>query len=349
VSDEVDDDEPRQAVLVGKGRPDPLNQTILVSVGDVVEVSYKNAKAVLPVGRPSNEDGPKAIRYVDLHVRIGHIDTNMNGFPDAGEAVSRSVVEAQIRMAQERWAQAGIVIRPHIPLNLSDFIIPSSCLDPAGDFVVTETETKDLGLGFGAIGNRVANTPGVLDLSPPAEGSAITVYFVNRLALDENNLRPIGEAFPPVRLKLARDAREKLKDGDERAGDPDLAKVIFIGSRKPPEIEIPDIAILGHELGHILVNTNDSIQARQVLFPAVIRPPVDLTVNGPKRLSTGRPESRPTNREHRHLHTFLGVLPGGEPDFDFEIVRDLDVPAMARRVRPEADYTARGNTFLKKQ
>lgn len=290
----------------------------------------------------------KPLRVLNLDIRVGFIDRNKNNIRDANETpvIDLGKIEDLIKVANERWAPASIQFRAPARKDYKFFPYPSNALDSNNRFRNEPDTENTLQLSPGAFA--------VVKSSPPSSrGDTVTVYFVPDF--DSNAagsaVTVTAHTYIPVSLELAAMV-QVLFLGMPRGDRQDLkfSNIIFIGQAIPNT--------LAHELGHILLNTNDPFpdpnkpdkinfrQAPEVLFPQHITRP-GLKEQGPKRLPQPAPKSDPAAMSHAHITEFKlekgKLIPKGTL-FPAEV---FDVPAFARRRRDSKNPLDLGNILLR--
>jgi hypothetical protein len=212
-------------------------------------VTYADAApARIHVCRPPWDNGDKAVRTLELDVRIA-----LSGDPVRDSQVAAAAA-LQIARARERWAQCCI----HVELaSLAFFDLPQAALNQKKEFIFSSLPVPRAA-GTGALT--------VFAESPPAGEHFVTVYFVGTpiAALDR---RVQGAAITPGGMELAYDQQRRIGNlGDARLSgiSQQWANTVFIGHF--PEVQDQEPRgdfTLSHEIGHVLTkNTLSTILMR---------------------------------------------------------------------------------------
>ncbi len=202
VSNEADD----ERIVVFGNSGDPSNQTILVQLGDTVRVSYDGVTNEMQVGRPSNEDGPEAIRFLDVVARVVYNDADNDNEYDIGEEVggfTEEVVKEHLEAVNTFYAQAFISIG-----------------DPT-DVPITFVRYTFGGLATSSISEKgfAADTLGgqLVSASAPAD-DAVTLYFTPEFRQTQvgpfAGITPNAEAISPQFLEIFAGAFGVSSTGD---------------------------------------------------------------------------------------------------------------------------------------
>ncbi len=293
---------------------DPDDQTILVQLGDRVKVSYNptgepEQSAEMSVGRAASEDGPLAARFLNLDVRIAYEDNDGNGSYDEGEELggfTEAVVREELAAVNRRLAQAFIHIGDPDAVPIAHFIIPPDALLEAPGIKAFFSSQQLPAMGDGEIE--------VVEASPPAGGSTVTIYFVT-----EFNDGAAAEAFTHSRLKIATDLAVANGEPVGAAHSQDNANIVFVG-------QLFGNSVVAHELTHVLLNTNDSEVDVQLLALNRI-PTQSIDINGDYRLSEDLTNAGVPVADHVH---FTGYEDG---NFVTEAFADFNMEFLLRQAR----------------
>ena len=162
------------------------DQTILVKLGDKIKASYDIAagskvEQEIQVGRPSSEDNNEADKPWKHDIRKLKLSLHVfKKFDGSAPAVSRAEVEAAVRIASERFAQANIVCEPTYDFGQGNAGIPM----PTGQGI-------DYSDGFDCVtiyGWSLHAEEEALFAFKDGDDNSIDVFFVERFSQPAINL-----------------------------------------------------------------------------------------------------------------------------------------------------------------